>query len=227
MASSSDIGDTALIYQKSKQYWDGIDSTVDGMLGGFQQLHAPDVDGSKKLLTGLRGKNHFKQMQVALDCGAGVGRVTKHTLMPFFDKVDMVDVIATFIEDSKKYMGKDENKIGERFVSGLQDFVPIKSHYDCIWIQWVSGYLSDKDFVKFFERCGEGLREGGVIVLKDNLGSNERPDFDEEDSSWARPHNLIISLLNEAGMEIIEDKRQTHFPKGMYEVRMFAMKPKL
>ena len=36
----------------------------------------------------------------ALDCGAGIGRVTKNLLLPLFEKVDMVDVVPELINKS-------------------------------------------------------------------------------------------------------------------------------
>uniref|UniRef100_A0A0N5BF73 Alpha N-terminal protein methyltransferase 1 n=1 Tax=Strongyloides papillosus TaxID=174720 RepID=A0A0N5BF73_STREA len=221
----SSIPDGKEIYEKSETYWSTINSTVNGMLGGFEKLHGPDVEDSRKLLSYLRSKKLFSNMDRALDCGAGIGRVTKYTLMPYFKTVDMVDVIGSFIENSKKYLGKDEEKVGNKFVCGLQDFVPYQNYYDCIWVQWVTGYLTDNDFVKFFERCKNGLRDGGCIIVKDNLASGENVDFDEEDSSWTRPREYMKKLLIDAGLTIIEDKKQLNFPKGMYEVRMFVLKP--
>ena len=75
--------------------------------------------------------------------------------------------------------------------------------YDLIWVQWVSGYLTDEDFIDFFKRCAvirfllkfrlfscyfqSAIRPGGVIVLKDNLTSGNKAEFDSEDNSWTRP----------------------------------------
>lgn len=42
----------------------------------------------------------------ALDCGAGIGRVTKNLLLPLFEKVDMVDVVPELINKSDEYIGK-------------------------------------------------------------------------------------------------------------------------
>lgn len=71
----------------------------------------------------------------------------------------MVDVTESFIENSKNYLGAYEAKIGRKYTSGLQDFVPEENYYDLIWVQWVSGHLTDEDFVKFFERCKVSLFE--------------------------------------------------------------------
>lgn len=49
----------------------------------------------------------------------------------------MLDVTEKFIEDSAKYIGQSDSKVGNKFVEGLQTFVPESRHYDVIWIQWV------------------------------------------------------------------------------------------
>ncbi len=52
---------------------------------------------------------------------------------------------------------------------GLQDFIPEEDLFDLMWIQWVIGYLTDVDLVKFLRRCRAGLKSGGFIVIKDNM----------------------------------------------------------
>ena len=39
-----------------------------------------------------------------LDCGAGIGRVTKNLLLPLFNTVDMVEQNADFLEEAKNYL---------------------------------------------------------------------------------------------------------------------------
>uniref|UniRef100_A0A1I7X6N1 C2 domain-containing protein n=1 Tax=Heterorhabditis bacteriophora TaxID=37862 RepID=A0A1I7X6N1_HETBA len=120
-------------------------------------------------------------------------------------------------------------RIGEKFVEGLQTFTPPEGRYDLIWIQWVSGHLTDSDFIKFFQRCKKGLRDGGCIVLKDNLSSCETSEFDNEDNSWTRPESLILDLIEEAGLRLVAKNLQTGFPKGMYKVKIMisALRRKL
>lgn len=65
----------------------------------------------------------------------------------------MVDVTPQFIENSTTYLGKDNGRVGRKFVEGLQTFAPEEKLYDLIWIQWVSGHLTDEDFVDFIKRC--------------------------------------------------------------------------
>ena len=65
----------------------------------------------------------------------------------------MVDVMPQFIENSTTYLGKDNERVSRKFVEGLQTFAPEEKLYDLIWIQWVSGHLTDEDFVDFIKRC--------------------------------------------------------------------------
>jgi protein N-terminal methyltransferase len=69
------------------------------------------------------------------------------------------------------------------------------------------------------------LTENGCIVLKDNHASGPKRDFDETDYSWTRTKSEYLSLFERAGLEIVLDRKQKNFPKGMYEVRMYALKP--
>lgn len=75
----------------------------------------------------------------ALDCGAGIGRITKRLLLPLFSTVDLVDVTQEFLDKAKPYLGEEGKRVGNYFCSGLQDFVPESERYDVIWIQWVIG----------------------------------------------------------------------------------------
>lgn len=91
---------------------------------------------------------------VALDCGSGIGRVTKHLLLPLFDRVDMVDFADNFIQNSRNYIGENYfRRIGFQFLESLHVFKPTPGTYDLIWIQWVTGHLTDEDFVDFLKRC--------------------------------------------------------------------------
>lgn len=75
----------------------------------------------------------------ALDCGAGIGRITKRLLLPLFNTVDLVDVTQEFLDKAKTYLGNEGKRVGNFFCTGLQDFVPESGRYDVIWIQWVIG----------------------------------------------------------------------------------------
>ncbi|CAI4230857.1 unnamed protein product [Auanema sp. JU1783] len=224
MCTPASNSDSEEIYDKAAEYWQQASQDVDGMLGGFAHLHPADISVSRTFIGNLKRKGFLTSTDYALDCGAGIGRVTKHLLLPLFNKVDMEDVVENLIVKSDEYIGKNP-KVGEKFVEGLQTFAPPQGRYDLIWIQWVSGHLTDTDFVSFFERCKEGLKPDGVIVLKDNLSAQQSSEFDNEDNSWTRPEDLILELFEKAGLRLVARNLQTGFPKGMYEVKMFALKP--
>ncbi len=57
--------------------------------------------------------------------------------------------------------------------------------YDLIWIQWVTGHLTDIDFITFFQRCQQHLKKNGMIVLKENTTANGFI-VDKTDSSLTR-----------------------------------------
>ena len=43
-------------------------------------------------------------LSIFLDCGAGIGRITKNLLLPLFDVVDMVEQNAGFLEKAREYL---------------------------------------------------------------------------------------------------------------------------
>lgn len=77
----------------------------------------------------------------ALDCGAGIGRITKRLLLPLFRTVDLVDVTQEFLDKARSYLGEEAKRVENYYCCGLQDFQPQPDRYDIIWIQWVIGML--------------------------------------------------------------------------------------
>lgn len=66
---------------------------MDGVLGGYGVIHDVESDTSITMINQFR--SIMPGMNVALDCGAGMGRITKRTLKPLFDEVDLVEPSAT------------------------------------------------------------------------------------------------------------------------------------
>jgi hypothetical protein len=44
------------LYVNAEKHWANEASSVDGMLGGFEKLHAPDINASRQFLMDLRTK---------------------------------------------------------------------------------------------------------------------------------------------------------------------------
>jgi hypothetical protein len=40
----------------------------------------------------------------SVDCGAGIGRVSKHVLLPVYNVVDLVEMNSSFLEKAKSYL---------------------------------------------------------------------------------------------------------------------------
>jgi len=228
-------------YTNGKKYWNKVEPTLDGMLGGFTTITSVDIKASDRFLSkyfeSLEKKNEFlnaksKDKEVAtkttraLDCGAGIGRVTKHLLMKYFDVVDLLEQNQNFLSESKTYLGTNLFKrVGKQYNCGLQEWTPDPEvKYDCIWCQWVTGHLTDEDFVQFLLRCRTALKENGIIVIKDNTTSSDECDADTTDSSVTRPNWLLLEIFRKADLTVICDRKQYKMPKGLYPVKMFALK---
>lgn len=113
--------------KRGVQYWEGVEASVDGVLGGFGHVSRIESLGSRSFLLSVLPHLSFcapassnvspfqwkkdrvaerggkgKARTRALDCGAGVGRVTQHSLLPILDEVHMVEPVAKFLLEAKK-----------------------------------------------------------------------------------------------------------------------------
>jgi protein N-terminal methyltransferase len=71
------------------------------VLGGYESVHHCDVDTSCVFIDSFKDTiTHGR----ALDCGAGIGRVTKSVLLPRFAKVDLIEPSDIQIEKAKTFV---------------------------------------------------------------------------------------------------------------------------
>lgn len=215
----------AKFYDDAKKYWEHVSPTVDGMLGGYSHISSTDIGGSSKFLRPfIRGTNAKTGTRRALDCGSGIGRITKRLLLPLFQTVDMVELNEEFLQQARPFLGEHASRVERYICSSLHSFTPEQGRYDVIWCQWVLGHLTDVDLTKFFKRCQSALAENGIIVVKENTASSNTREFDENDSSFTRPKQLLVDIIQVAGLTIVREEKQTGFPKNIYDVWMFALR---
>jgi len=211
-------------YEDAQKYWDNIPATNDGMLGGFSHISKLDIGGSDTFLKLIFKMKNPPGHSRAVDCGAGIGRITKHLLHRYFGKVDLVEQCQNFVDQGKEDL-KGHKKVGEFYCQGLQDFNPPPGSYDVVWSQWVLGHLTDSHLEDFFKRMAASLKPNGVIVVKENV-SSEEVELDEEDSSVTRPEKLLLHIIDQAGLRVLKNSKQNKMPNGLYEVRMICLRPK-
>eukprot|EP01035_Chromulina_nebulosa_P017947 gene17947-23573_t len=218
-------------YKNAYSYWEDETKcpiTDDGVLGGYGKLTPSDVKGSNSFIDELISENPTINFQFdkSVDCGGGIGRVTKHLLLPRFQSVDLLEQSPRLLNASSSYIGNDSIRVN-CICKSLQEFQPLQNTYDLIWIQWVVGHLHDIDFINFFKSCSIGLKPNGYIILKDNCAESYTFVVDKEDSSVARCPEYMRILLNLSNLEIIKETIQLDFPSELYPVHMFALRPKV
>jgi len=213
-------------YTKAADYWENVTPTINGMLGGFAKISHTDIDGSNKFLKLLLKVENGPGTDRALDCGAGIGRITKHLLTKHFTTVDLVEQDKHFLEKAKEYLAGNTN-VGNLYCSGLQNFDFVPETYDVIWCQWVLGHLTEEHLRDFFVRCIKGLKPGGFLVVKENVTTSGEVESDDDDSSVTRPPELLRDIFARADLEIFKEFKQNKFPKDLFPVHMFALRAKL
>ncbi|KAF9966771.1 hypothetical protein BGZ70_001315 [Mortierella alpina] len=130
-----------------------------------------------------------------LDCGAGIGRVTKQVLIKAFDHVDLVENSAAFVKQAKEEYLKSEieaGKVGEVRCSGLQN------------VQF--------EGTSWEGRFDENNAKIGIVV-------------DEEDSSMTRSDQVWKDVFQKAGLRLLREEVQKGFPSGLFAVKMYALEP--
>ncbi|KAJ6846778.1 alpha N-terminal protein methyltransferase 1 [Iris pallida] len=223
-------------YSKGISYWQNVEASVDGVLGGYGHVNDADVAGSDAFLRTLIPKllHPGSNRPVALDCGSGIGRVTKHLLLEHFHEVDLVEPVSHFLDAARESLvgdgdvGVDEHRAVNFFCVPLQEFTPAPQRYDVIWVQWCIGQLADDDFVSFFRRAKAGLKPNGFFVVKENVA---RKGFvlDKEDRSITRSDSYFKELFDRCGLYVYSTKDQKGLPEELFPVKMYALvtsKPK-
>ncbi|KAG8436492.1 hypothetical protein GDO86_007549 [Hymenochirus boettgeri] len=209
-------------YARARNFYKDVPATEDGMMGDFSELSDTDIESSRDFLRRFVGGPGKAGTDFALDCGSGIGRVSKNVLLPVFSNIELVDMMEPFLEEAQSYLDEEGDRVETLYCYSLQDFTPSIRKYDVIWIQWVSGYLTDKDLLDFLIRCRNALKYNGVIILKDNV-ARQGCILDPIDSCLIRNIHILRNLIEKSGMSILAEEQQPGFPELCIPIWMIAM----
>lgn len=112
-----------------------------------------------------------------------IGRITEGLLLGIAQEVDVVEPIAKFTKELAKKTG-----VRQVFNVGLEEWQPAEGdQYDLMWNQWCLGHLTDDQLTQYLVRSKTVLTPGdGLIIVKENVTSNDVEIFDEQDSAVTR-----------------------------------------
>ncbi|XP_066453154.1 N-terminal Xaa-Pro-Lys N-methyltransferase 2 [Eleutherodactylus coqui] len=209
-------------YARARNFYRDLPASEEGMMGDFSDLSNTDIESSREFLRKFVGGPGKAGTDFALDCGSGIGRVSKHVLLQYFNNIELVDMTEPFLEEAQNYLAEEADRVETLYCYCLQDFIPPARKYDVIWMQWVSGHLTDKDLLIFLLRCKNALKDKGLIFLKDNV-AREGCRIDPIDSSLIRNSLVIRNIIEKTGMSIIAEQRQPGFPDLCVPIWTFAI----
>ena len=223
------------------------------MLGGYARLSRLDLQGSANFVAKLRRLQRAQQHQKAatrdataaadsdpdidpdnrvaraVDCGAGIGRITRGLLARLARRIDVVEPVAKFTDALTAAWPADAGaELGAVVSQPLQDWRPAPGTYDLIWIQWCLGHLDDAQTSALLRRCGSALaeRSQALIVVKENVAGADGGDVvDEGDASITHTEASFRRLFARAGLCVVLVDVQRGFPRELYAVKMFALRP--
>ena len=189
-------------------------------------MHAADVAASLALLDELRAAAPPLPDGVALDVGAGIGRVAQGVLLPRFEAVELVESEPAFLEVARASLPAPRVRAAHE--CGLQDFAPPPgARYAAVWVQWVLNYVTDAGVLGFLRRAAAALQPAGVLLVKESVAREEGGFFaDVAECSITRTEAHFRALFAEAGLEVAAAQLQPGMPRGTFAVRTFALRPR-
>ncbi|EZG79805.1 methyltransferase domain protein [Gregarina niphandrodes] len=200
----------------SVHYWEGQPHDEKGMMGGFEYLSPRDEANSRRMIEAylLRGRKYFEYVA---ELGAGIGRVTTRVLLPYSEHIDVFEPVAANREVALKTLPHDRCTF---YPDTLQQWTPRRESYDLIWIQFSLIYTSDDECLALLKRAQRAVQgRRGYVVIKDNMPlGNAKPVQDSTDGSVVRSTDHLLRLSTAAGLKLIRNHRQDHWPIALYPV---------
>jgi protein N-terminal methyltransferase len=202
-------------YERSRNYWSTVSPTIDGVLGGMEHVHEDDIRESKAFIESMKSVGRDR----ALDCGAGIGRISRHLLCPVFKVTDVMERSPQMLDIARSAL--PASAVGE-FIADSMEHAVLRHQYDLIAIQWAAAYLKDADLASFLGRCKTALKPNGVVFLKDNI-SDDALFVSEEDCSRTRSDQHYRRIFARAGLRCIDERDQQQWPTDLFRAKMYAL----
>ncbi|CAD8147577.1 unnamed protein product [Paramecium octaurelia] len=193
----------------NKQFWAKQSITNSSMLGGYDEINNVDIQQSELFLL-----KNIQQFNTLLELGAGVGRISEQLFTKYFKEIHLVEREAKFVNESKRKLSKFNCQY---YQMSVEEFEP-QTHYDCIWIQWISMYLTDQDFCNMLSKYKKS-----PIILKENISSQDY-QYDEEDASITRSDRIYQNLIKQCGFQIMDQQFQEGLPNDIYKIKFYLLK---
>mmetsp|Transcript_13784 Transcript_13784/g.29726 ORF Transcript_13784/g.29726 Transcript_13784/m.29726 type:complete len:146 (-) Transcript_13784:338-775(-) len=120
------------------------------------------------------------------------------------------------------------HRVGHFHQEGLQEHKLAPRRYDTIFVQWCLMHLTDDDAVHFLLRAAGALKDGGLIIVKENVGdaSTNAIIVHHDDNTVTRSMVHWEELFEKAQVEVVEHDKQHEFDEELFPVYMWALKPK-
>ena len=185
-----------------------------------EEIADADVLGTSEFIRDL--VSAIPPPRIALDCGAGVGRVAVRALAPYFDTIDMVEPIEAFAVVAQKRLGA---RCGNVTIAPVQNVTFSEGKYDLVVMNWLLLYLTHVQVVDVLKKARDSLRPGGYIFVKDNVPRRMWYYADEPTLGMHRTSRHLQHLFQLAGLvEARASQLQTSWPDGLLKLRMFVLK---
>ncbi|EKE40360.1 hypothetical protein ENUP19_0240G0010 [Entamoeba nuttalli] len=206
-------------YQLDKKVWDNMESSDKGMVDGYTKLIPIDESNSHTFLRNILIKMNCN-IEDCLDLGGGVGRVTKDVLSRYYKHIDVADQCLVHVNKAKE-LKETLPSFNDAFVCDMQN-LQLNKQYDCIWIQWSILYLRDDDLIDMLKKCKQHLKEGGIIIIKENVGTDGFY-WDRSDNSLMRTVEHMTHLFAQSGLQTLQIRKDLNYPTQFYPLYAFLL----
>lgn len=224
-------------HERNIRFWRAQAANVRGATGGG--VSQRDLAFTRAAVDELVKKRDcsFKR---ALDCGAGIGRVTDAILRKCCAHVDLVEFVKKHLDKAREKLplsGKGQCSFAFHNTS-MQKFSIAPAQYDLIWCQWLLMYLTDEDALSLLLRAGKGLTTDGVLLVKENISTEEKSTYfdaadgelwEEDDAqgpvSCVRTSMHYWDLFDRAGLKVVDEQHQQDLGEEHMEMALFVLVP--